>query len=83
MQSNLIKLPDEENMHHHFFCPQCHYWLFGEDVGSKYCPHCGTALFWNSEKVNNFHTENYDFAIKRYNALIEWKEKDNGKRDSN
>ena len=77
MQSNLIKLPDEENMHYHYFCPQCHYWLFGEDIGSQYCPHCGIELFWNSEKLQDFHSTNYEFGLKRYEALIEQKEKKN------
>ena len=33
MQSNIIKLPDIENMHYHHFCSSCHYELFGIDIG--------------------------------------------------
>ena len=83
MPNNIIKLPDEENMHTHAFCPQCYYWLFGENKGSKYCPHCGIELFWDSEKAENYHLENYKFGIQRYNSLIKRKENSNGERNSN
>ena len=56
MRNNVIKLPDNENMHHHHFCPKCHYWLFGENRGDPYCPHCGIKLFWNSKNLDEFHS---------------------------
>ncbi len=70
MESNLIKLPDiDENMRYHYFCPSCYYLIFGEDVGVKYCPHCGTQLFWESKKANDFHEMNFDYSIEYYKRL--------------
>ena len=67
MQSNIIKLPDHDgNMHYQRFCPNCFYWLFGEDIGSKYCPHCGVSLIWDSEKANLFHQTNYELSLEEY-----------------
>ena len=71
MQSNIIKLPDIENMHYHHFCSLCHYELFGENVGVKYCPHCGQTLSWKSKKANNFHKLNFEFSQNRYNKMRE------------
>ena len=71
MQNNIIKLPDTENMHYHHFCSLCHYELFGEDVGVKYCPHCGQTLSWKSKKANNFHKLNFEFSQNRYNKMRE------------
>ncbi len=79
MQNNIIKLPGIENMHYHHFCSSCHYELFGEDVGVKYCPHCGQKLSWKSKKANNFHKLNFEFSQERYNEMLERKEKIDGK----
>jgi len=74
MRNNVIKLPDNENMNHHHFCPKCHYWLFGENRGDQYCPHCGIKLFWNSKNLEEFHSQMYDYSISRYKQLVEHKE---------
>jgi hypothetical protein len=66
---NIIKLKDEDCMHTHTFCSSCHYWLFGEDRGVNYCPHCGIKLFWNSEKMSKVHENWYEISIERYNQL--------------
>lgn len=66
---NIIKLKDEDSMHTHAFCPSCHYWLFGEDVGVNYCPHCGIKLFWNSKKISKVHESWYEMSIERYSQL--------------
>jgi len=67
MQSNIIKLPDHDgSMRHQIFCPNCSYWLFGGDVGSRYCPHCGVSLTWDSKKANLFHQTNYELSLEKY-----------------
>ena len=67
MQSNIIKLPDHDgSMRHQIFCPNCSYWFFGGDVGSRYCPHCGVSLTWDSKKANLFHQTNYELSLKEY-----------------
>ena len=72
MQSNIIKLPDHDgSMRYQRFCPNCSYWLFGEDIGSKYCPHCGVSLIWNSEKADLFHQTNYKLSLKKYSSCKE------------
>ena len=74
MQNNIIKLPDTDSMRHHHFCSRCHYELFGEDIGVKYCPHCGQKLSWESKKANEFHTLIFEFSQSRYKELMEYKE---------
>lgn len=70
MQNKIIKLPDEDRRwRNQPFCPSCYYWLFGQDVGSIYCPHCGIKLSWDSEKANKYHEMSYDISIERYNQL--------------
>ena len=68
--TNLIKLSNiDGNMHYHYFCPSCHYLIFGEDAGANYCPHCGTQLFWELEKAKNYHQMNFDYSIEYYERL--------------
>ena len=70
MQSNLIRLPDiDGNMRFYNFCPLCHYWIAGEDCGAEYCPHCGTKLFWASDKAKDYHKMNFDYSVEYYERL--------------
>ena len=56
MPNKILKLPDDDgNMHYHRLCPNCHYYFFSENIGAKYCPHCGLELFWDSEIANKRH----------------------------
>lgn len=82
MQNNIIKLPDTDSMHYHNFCNLCHYELFGEYFGVKYCPHCGQKLSWKSKKANDFHKLIFEFSQERYNEMLKRKEQIDGKRDS-
>lgn len=70
MADNTIRLSGvDEDRHHYHFCPSCYYLIFGEDVGANYCPHCGTQLFWESEKVKKYHQINFDYSIELYERL--------------
>lgn len=70
----VIELQDEDSMHHQHFCPKCHYWLFGENIGINYCPHCGTELVWDwdVEKIERLYRQRYEMSIKRYEELMEY-----------
>jgi hypothetical protein len=66
----VIKLREKDRHITQAFCPVCHYWLFGEDVGSKYCPHCGIKLSWDKEKLDKYHEMLYNASIQMYEELI-------------
>lgn len=74
MQNRVIKLHDEDCMHYQHFCPKCHYWFFGENIGINYCPYCGTMLAWDwdIEKIEHLRQQRYEMSIKRYEELMEY-----------
>lgn len=72
MTDNIIKLPDTDgnsNIYYRYFCLSCHYFIFGEDVGANYCPHCGMKLSWASDKAKDYHKMNFDYSIEYYERL--------------
>lgn len=44
----------DEPMFYHTYCPHCHRWLSGTEVGCHFCCECGTPLEWNDKQRNWF-----------------------------
>lgn len=47
----------DEPMFHHIYCPHCHRWLSGTEVGCYFCCECGTPLEWNDKQRNYFDND--------------------------
>lgn len=75
MQNDVIKLPDKEAMHLHYFCPECHFWLINEQfTGCNYCPNCGIKLNWDNTTIKGtIFKAMLKFSSERYKQLKEVK----------
>ena len=65
MINDIIKIPDDESMHYHLYCPKCNF-LFIQLRGAKYCPNCGIELNWNSPKLEKNFEDFVDISKKHY-----------------
>jgi predicted RNA-binding Zn-ribbon protein involved in translation (DUF1610 family) len=61
------------------FCPQCHYFLWGNTEYAHYCPNCGIHLTWENQKITDELMEHKTQACEQYYQYL-LKEFDNGSK---
>lgn len=80
----IIKLcRHDEPLVHHTYCPHCHRWLSGTEIGCYFCCECGTPLEWNNKQRKVFDDDSKLFASQYYaDRLAEINMEQFGKEDT-